>query len=99
MSLPKRRIDADRTTPLGDVADLLGSADDEIEIRIGRNLYIVHKSDEILEDPPEPVEISAAEQMLKYAGAWKDHLDGEAFKRYLIEMREIDSDRPAPEFP
>jgi hypothetical protein len=99
MSLPKRRIDADRTTPLGDVADLLGSADDEIEVRIGRNLYIVHKSEEILEESSETVEISAAEQMLRYAGAWKDQLDGEAFKRYLIEMREIDRDRPAPEFP
>ena len=75
-------------TPLGEVADLLGSADDEIEVCIGRNLYVVHKSEDILGDSSETTKSSAAEQMLRYAGAWKDHLDVDELKHQIYADRD-----------
>jgi hypothetical protein len=97
MSMPKRRFDVDPATPVGDVAELFESDEEEISFRVGRHLFVLHKSEQESPPPTEESETATA-RLLAHAGAWKGNVDGEAFKRYIAEMRQIDRDRPAPEF-
>jgi len=86
MSLPKRRIDVDPMTPVGDVTELLRNTDVEIEIRVGRRLFIVHRSDDENASVSAEAETATA-RLLAHAGAWKGNVDGEALKRQIYADR------------
>lgn len=100
MSLPKRRIDIDPATPVRDITDLLlNEAEDSIEIRVGKHLFVVHRHDdeETGTDSSEVEETrDATDRLLAAAGGWKGLVDVEALKRYLSENREIDADTRRP---
>lgn len=95
MSLPKRRIEIDPETPVRTLTEMLTASEEEIEIRIGPHLLVVHRSsDETAEGESVSagVKRDATDRLLAGAGAWKDLVDGAALKRYVYDMRGLDPD-------
>jgi hypothetical protein len=96
MSLPKRHIEVEPETPVGEIAELIEQPSDRVEFRIGGHLLVLHRSDSPAEQEPSPLDQSVndgVDGLLKIAGSMKGIIAGETLKSYIYEMRDQDIER------
>jgi hypothetical protein len=97
MSLPKRHIEIDPSTPFEEVTRLLGDSADEVEVKSGPELFVIHRAAEAeiaakrLEN--EATKPNAVDAMSEFAGSWASN---EAIDNYLKrreEQKKVDIER------
>ena len=94
MSLPKRHIEIDPSTPFGEVTKFLSEGSGEVEVKSGPELFIVRRAveDESSSEIGEP-SVSAIDNLLKHAGRLSDDADSEDLKKGIEESRRLDLER------
>jgi len=96
MSVPKRRIDIDPETPVREITGLLEQPDEEIAFRVGKRLFVIHETDSTDEKGETPSDVSTmdgVDGLLAIAGSMKGIIDGEALKKHVYELRDLDAER------
>lgn len=98
MSLPKRHIEIDPSTPFGEVTKFLAEGSGEVEVKSGPELFIVKQAAESdvsskMVDESEKPKVNAVENMLKYAGSWADSKEVDDYLEWREKLRDLDFER------
>lgn len=97
MSVAKRSIAIDPDTPIREAIELLTEVDDEVEVRIGDRVFVLHERPAEPMQPPigrTPIESTGTGKGLAaFVGIWDDQgIDFDALKKYIYEMRDYEYD-------
>jgi hypothetical protein len=97
MVASKRQIESDPATPIGEAMKQLADGGEDVEIRVGAHLYLVHRRDETPStDEPE----GNVHLVLAAARAFRDEIgedvDFDAMRTRIETIREHDRQRPIP---
>ncbi|MGH2548049.1 MAG: hypothetical protein ACRDHN_01565 [Thermomicrobiales bacterium] len=96
MSLPKRHIEIDPSTPFGEVTKFLAEGSGEVEVKSGPELFIVHRAVEAESAvgeggvKPKP---NAVDAMLEFAGSWEGIKEIDDYLEWREKQRELDFER------
>jgi hypothetical protein len=97
MSLPKRYIEIDSSTPFEEVTKLLGDSSEEVEVKAGPELFIIHRAAEAEAKPEHEAVVTAkpnaVDAMLEFAGSWAGNKDIEEYLEWREEQKKLDIER------
>jgi hypothetical protein len=91
MSLPKRHIEIDPSTPFEEVTRLLGDSPEEVEVKSGPELFVIHRAVERSEG--ETAKSSAVDAMLEFAGSWEGIKEIDEYLEWREEQKKLDIER------
>jgi hypothetical protein len=91
MSLRKRHIEIDPSTPFEEVTRLLGDSPEEVEVKSGPELFIIHRA--VDRSKGEAAKPNAVQAMAEFAGSWAGNKEIDDYLEWREEQRKLDIER------